>query len=58
MSHNTHERIRNLSPVSSISLALLLFYFITNLIYSTSNNGTSSPPQLISNQTLKSFSEH
>ena len=28
MSHNTHEGIRNLSPVSSISLALLLFYFI------------------------------
>ena len=28
MSHNTHERIRNLSPVSSISLALLFFYFI------------------------------
>ena len=29
---------------------------IYNLIYSTSNNGTSSPPQPISNQTLKSFS--
>ena len=29
MSHNTHEGIRNLSPVSSISLALLFFYFIT-----------------------------
>ena len=28
MSHNTHERIRNLSPISSISLALLFFYFI------------------------------
>ena len=28
MSHNTHEGIRNLSPVSSISLALLFFYFI------------------------------
>ena len=28
MSHNTHEGIRNLSPVSSISLAFLLFYFI------------------------------
>ena len=29
MSHNIHEEIRNLSPVSSISLALLFFYFIT-----------------------------
>ena len=28
MSHNTLGRIRNLSPVSSISLALLFFYFI------------------------------
>ena len=28
MSHNTHEGIRNLSPVSSISLPLLFFYFI------------------------------
>ena len=28
MSHNTHERIRNLSHVSFISLALLFFYFI------------------------------
>ena len=28
MSHNIHEGIRNLSPVSSISLALLFFYFI------------------------------
>ena len=28
MSHNTHEGIRNLSPVSSISLAVLFFYFI------------------------------
>ena len=28
MSQYTHERIRNLSPVSSISLALLFFYFI------------------------------
>ena len=28
MSHNTHEGIRNISPVSSISLALLFFYFI------------------------------
>ena len=26
---HTHEGIRNLSPVSSISLALLFFYFIT-----------------------------
>ena len=30
MSYNTHEGIRNLSHVSSISLALLFFYFITN----------------------------
>ena len=29
MSHNIHEGIRNLSPVSFISLALLFFYFIT-----------------------------
>ena len=28
MSHNTHKRIRNLSHVSSISLALLFLYFI------------------------------
>ena len=28
MTHNTHEVIRNLSLVSSISLALLFFYFI------------------------------
>ena len=33
MSHNTHEGIRNLSPVSSISLALLLFYFITIILH-------------------------
>ena len=31
MSHNTHEGIRNLSSISSISLALLFFYFITKL---------------------------
>ena len=31
MSHNTHEGIRNLSPVSSISLALLFFYFIIQI---------------------------
>ena len=29
MSHNTHEGIRNFSHVSSISLALLFFWFIT-----------------------------
>ena len=29
MSHNIHEGIRNLSHVSSISLAFLFFYFIT-----------------------------
>ena len=29
MSHKIHEGIRNLSPVSSIPLALLFFYFIT-----------------------------
>ena len=29
MSHNTHEGIRNLPPISSISLALLFLYFIT-----------------------------
>ena len=29
MSYNIHEGIRNLSPVSSISLAHLFFYFIT-----------------------------
>ena len=28
MSHSTHERIRNLSHVSFIFLALLFFYFI------------------------------
>ena len=28
MSHTIHEGIRNISPVSSISLALLFFYFI------------------------------
>ena len=28
MSNDTHEGIRNLSPVSSISFALLFFYFI------------------------------
>ena len=33
MSHNTHEGIRNLSPVSSISLALLFFYFITSFSF-------------------------
>ena len=31
MSHDTYEGIRNLSPVSSISLALLFFYFIITL---------------------------
>ena len=31
MSHNTHEGIRNLSPVSSISLAFLFFYFIIKI---------------------------
>ena len=30
MSHTTHEGIRNLSHVSSISLALLFFYFISD----------------------------
>ena len=29
MSHSIYEGIRNLSHVSSISLALLFFYFIT-----------------------------
>ena len=33
MSHNTHEGIRNLSPVSSISSALLFFYFITKSLF-------------------------
>ena len=36
MSHNTHEGIRNLSPVSSISIALLFFYFITLIIINIS----------------------
>ena len=31
MSHNTHEGIINLSHVSSISLALLFFYFIIQI---------------------------
>ena len=38
MSHNTHEGIRNISPVSSISLALLLFYFITRYQHDSPNN--------------------
>ena len=38
MSHNTHEGIRNLSPVSSISLALLFLYFITRYQHDSSNN--------------------
>ena len=33
MSHNTHEGIRNLSHVSSISLALLFFYFIVEYTF-------------------------
>ena len=37
MSHNTHEGIRNLSSVSSISLALLFFYFIINYNFSLKN---------------------
>ena len=35
MSHNTYEGIRNLSPVSSISLALLFFYFIIRYQHET-----------------------
>ena len=38
MSHNIHERIRNLSPVSFISLALLFFYFIIRYQHESSNN--------------------
>ena len=38
MSHNTHEGIRNLSPVSSISLVLLFFYFIIRYQYESLNN--------------------
>ena len=38
MSHKTHEGIRNLSHVSSISLALLFFYFITRYQHESSNN--------------------
>ena len=38
MSHNTHEGIRNISHVSSISHALLFFYFITRYQYDSSNN--------------------
>ena len=38
MSHNTLGRIRNLSPVSSISLALLFFYFIIRYQHESSNN--------------------
>ena len=38
MSHNTHEGIRNLFSVSSISLALLFFYFITRYQHESSNN--------------------
>ena len=38
MSHNTYEGIRNLSPVSSISFALLFFYFITRYQHESSNN--------------------
>ena len=37
MSQNTHEGIRNLFPVSSISLAFLFFYFIINTFYSSLN---------------------
>ena len=33
MSHNTLGRIINISPVSSISLALLFFYFIIYINY-------------------------
>ena len=36
MSHNIHEGIRNLSPVSSISLALLFFYFYNILSFDES----------------------
>ena len=35
MSHNIHEGIRNLSPVSSISLTVLFFYFITRYQHET-----------------------
>ena len=38
MSHNTYEGIRNLSPVSSISLTLLFFYFIIRYQHESSNN--------------------
>ena len=33
MSHNTHEGIRNLSPVSSISLSLVLLFHNRDTIY-------------------------
>ena len=38
MSHNTHEGIRNIFPISSISFALLFFYFITRYQHDSSNN--------------------
>ena len=38
MSHNTHEGIRNLFNISSISLALLFFYFIIRYQHESSNN--------------------
>ena len=36
MSHNTYEGIKSIFPISSISLALLFFYFI--IIYSYCSN--------------------
>ena len=44
MSHNIHEGIRNLSHVSSISLALLFFYFITHYQHDARDGGVCCDP--------------
>ena len=52
MSHNTHEGIRNLSPVFSISLALLFFYFYNNYLFLFHNLGFRMKNKYIDNDSL------
>ena len=47
------------SDISQFTTAAIKHFTLSIMfIYSTSNYGTSSPPQAILNQNLKSFSEH
>ena len=51
MSQYTHEGIRNLSPVSSIFLALLFFYFYNTLSARELEQSQSQKAQIHGTQT-------